>query len=139
MHDSIYFVFQASHSSQAPGPQWTGGSPAPSAPTTWPPPPLAGFWPPWGTGFWCPPVQPYPGQPRGHTPPQPGGHPLPLLPWGSPPGGHVMPSFGSRSVEITAALTYDFHSTHGRKLLRDPNTRPFRTPNRYLYMSFRAA
>jgi hypothetical protein len=62
MHDSIFFVLQASHSSQAPMLQWTGGSPAPGAPPTWLPPPL-------GPGFWRPPVQPYPGQPRGHPPP----------------------------------------------------------------------
>jgi hypothetical protein len=43
------------------------------------------------------------------------------------------------SVEVTAALTYDFHATHGKKLLRNPNTCPFRIPNMYLYMSFGAA
>jgi hypothetical protein len=43
------------------------------------------------------------------------------------------------SIEVTAASTYDFHATHDKKLLRNPNTRPFRIPNMYLYMSFRVA
>jgi hypothetical protein len=87
-------VLQASHNSQAPRPQWTGGSPAPGAPPTWPPPPSIGFWPPWGPGFWHPPVQPYLGQPGGPPPPQPRGHPPPPPPWGSPPGGHGPAPFG---------------------------------------------
>jgi hypothetical protein len=90
-----FFVLQASHSSQAPGPQWTRGSPAPGAPPTWPPLPSVRFWPHWGPGFWCPPVQPYPGQPRDHPPPQTGQGYWPPPPWGSPPGGHAPPPFGS--------------------------------------------
>jgi hypothetical protein len=95
MHDLIYYVLQASHSSQAPGPQWTGGSPTPGEPPTWSPPPSAGFWPPWGPGFWRPPVQPYPGQTIGHPPSQPAGHPPPPPSWGSPPGEYVPSPFGS--------------------------------------------
>jgi hypothetical protein len=43
------------------------------------------------------------------------------------------------SIEVTAASTYDFHATHGKKLLRNPNTHPFHIPNMYIYMSFRVA
>jgi hypothetical protein len=43
------------------------------------------------------------------------------------------------SVEVTATSTYDFHATHDKKLIRNPNTRPFRIPNMYIYMSFRVA
>jgi hypothetical protein len=42
------------------------------------------------------------------------------------------------SVEVTAASTYDFHTTHGKKLLRNPNT-SFCIHNMFIYMSFRVA
>jgi hypothetical protein len=87
MHDSIFFVLQASQSSQAPSMQYVG-SPVAGAPPTWPPPPLAGFWPPSGSGYFHPPLQPYLGQPRAPPPPQMGQGYWPLPPpWGSPLGG----------------------------------------------------
>jgi hypothetical protein len=43
MHDLILFVLQAAHSSQAPRPQWKGGSPAPGVAPTWSPQPPVEF------------------------------------------------------------------------------------------------
>jgi hypothetical protein len=50
MHDLMFFVLQASQSSQALSMQWVG-SPVAGAPLTWPPPPPIGFWPPSGPGY----------------------------------------------------------------------------------------
>jgi hypothetical protein len=136
MHDSIFFVLQASQSNQAPSMHW-GGSPAASAPPTWPPPPLAGFWPPSGPGFWHSPLQQYPGQPRGYWPPPP--------PWGSPPRGQVPPPFGSPQLGTmllrpTTSMPptvrhYFIYLLDYFALL----TRLFRISNTSIYMSFRVA
>jgi hypothetical protein len=95
MHDSTFFMLQASQSSQAPSIQWVG-SPTASAPPTWPPLPPTWFWPPLGPGYWHPPLQSYQGQLGGPPLPQMGQGYWPTSPpWGSPPVGQVPPPFGS--------------------------------------------
>jgi hypothetical protein len=130
-------MLYASHSSQAPRPQWTEGSPAFGVPPTWLPPPPVGFWLSLGPGFWRPPMQPYSGQPRGHPPPQMGqGYWSP--PWGSPLGGHAPPPFGSppsRSPLLRPTTSIPSTVRNYFVIL----THPFRIPNMSIYMSFRAA
>jgi hypothetical protein len=132
-------VLQASHSSHAPRPQWTGGSPTAGAPPTWPPPPPTGFWPPSGPSFWRPPLQPYPDQPGGHPPPQTGqGYWSPSPLWGSPLGGHAPLPFSSpalRSPLLRPTTSTPPTVRNNFTIL----TRPFRIPNMSIYMSFRAA
>jgi hypothetical protein len=130
-------VLQDSQSNQAPKLQWAGGSPAISAPPMWPPPPPARFWPPSGPGFWCLPLQPYPGQPGGHPPPQTSqGYWSPPPPWGSPPRGHAPPPFGSppfRSLLLRPTTSTPLTVRNYFAIL----TRPFHIPNTSIYMSFR--
>jgi hypothetical protein len=139
MHDSIFFVLQADQSSQAPRLQWTGGSPAASALPTWPPPPPTGFWSPSGPDLWHLPIQPYPGQPRGHPPTQMSQGYWPLSPpWGSPPGEHVPQPFSSppfRSPLLRPTTSMPPMVRNYFTIL----TRPFHNPNMSIYMSFRVA
>jgi hypothetical protein len=139
MHDSIFFVLQASQSSQAPGLQWTGGSPTVGGSPIWPPPPPVGFWLPLGPGFWRLPLQPYAGQPGGHPPPQMGQDYWQLPPpWGSPPGGHAPPPFVSPLLMSPLLRPMTSMSLTVRNYFTIV-THPFRIPNMSTYMSFRAA
>jgi hypothetical protein len=92
----------------------------------------------WVQAFWVPPVQPYPGQPGGHPPPQIGQGYWPPLPLGSLPGGQPLPPFGSpplrslllRPMTSTPPMVRNYFAIL---------TRPFCILNTFIYMSFRAA
>jgi hypothetical protein len=112
MHDTIFFMLQASQSSQAPSMQW-GGSPITSAPPTWLPPSPTGFWPPSSLAYWRSPLQPYPGQPGEPPLPHTGSGVLADI-MGISTWRAGVATLWSASIEDTAALTYDFHITHNR-------------------------